>query len=528
MSTDKKAKDFSTFIVYPTDYKPISRIQDYICYNSKKSTFLLTNPYYDIPETNPKYIYKHPSDITIDDAKTSSTNTSDTTSKVSEPAVIEKSIFDIDDLSLDFGITEPATTTVKYGGAMIKPKTYSTAKFKDTAAPPTLDSIISEQFVKLLSPRLVFNDASTETVKNKFTIAYGVLDEHHRLTKKEYVLRAPFEYSTFQKKSIKCNLSPIDIHKIDMYLTLLEYQSIYVSELIQLALLFQLDLKALVNNNYSSVDAAVANNEFITIIVNEVNRKLSKIDSKLDHIKISPDYISSFINPPCYKRTEKDIIRATAVSDIEHTFRTPLEQVAKSITALKYSTDKEIKTLAKRLFIDSISYNSTFKLSLKEFQHMWITFYGISEKKHVNLIPNNKLVIYPKVNEISGTTFTGKWLSLPVIFNTNTSKFPTLRHISAEKLEPVSAVTVAEMFRIDLESPEYYNNRKYYFSEGCIYLTPRFYLGYGSNWNPGMQWIVDKYILVKSVGNRSSSRIYNDIDTISGLFEESPKVKSLK
>ena len=206
-----------------------------------------------------------------------------------------------------------------------------------------------------------------------------------------------------------------------------------------------------------------------------------------------------------------------------------MEQLMESITSLNYNNDKSIKNLAKRLYNTNISYNSTYTLSLSEFQNMWISFYYNAEESRLQLRPSSKLVIYNRQDTISGGSSTGKWLGIPIIFNVDSKSTTTLQHISATKLEPITAKTMSTMFRVDLSKPELYNNRKYYFCEGCLYLRPRLRMLFGDYCYPNFNWTVDKYVLVKQQSSRSAtSRIYDDIDTISGLFNESPKLTDLK
>lgn len=505
-----KSDDNCVFIVYPTEYKPISYIQDYLIYDDKRSTFLLSNPFYDLPNTPVINIYKHISDIPFTPKTTNP-------QPPKEQSALEQSNFNIDDFATEFGL-EPAETSLTVGGG----------RTAFTNEPPTLANLRDRKFTQLISPKLYFNKGDSN-ITNNFTIAYGILNEQKKLTKKAYIIRAPFSAEAFSRSSIKCSLTPSDVHKVDMYLTLLEHQTLFVSELMQLALLFQVDITTLTNSNYRSSVYSLANNEFVSAIVSEINRKLSRISESLPHISVPEQYLNSFINPPTYLRTSSGIIRANTVYDTEDAYLTPLEQLSKSIIKLNYQSDKDIKTLAKRLHNTNTHYNSTYTLTLAEFQTMWLVFYSNAMQDYNYLRPSNRLVLYSRQNLVTGTTSPNKWLSIPINFNTKASRSApkTFRHKTADKLEQITSKTVAELFRVDLSTPELYNSRKFYFCEGCIYLRPHFRLLYGQSCYPSIVWNVDKYILVRQRSNESS-RIYNDVETISELFNESPKLTSLK
>ena len=528
----KKEYDPSVFVVYPTEYKPITYIQDYLIYNSSSSTYLLSNPFYELPSVATTNTFKHPSDLT-DKNKTNTQSTYDPFSATSSDTTPSaNSILDTDDFENIFGISAPETTSIKLNGGAVRTSSStpgsSDKSYKST--PPSLALIQSDEFITLTAPQLYFNRAPNKPSAN-FTIAYGILDDNKRLTKKEYVLRAPFDFKSVTKSSVKCSLSPGDIHKIDMYILLLEHQTLFVTELLYIALLFQIDLPSITNSGYRSSAFHLANNEFVTTLISEVNRKLQQISPSLTPITISDKYLNSFVNPPSYARKSNSTIRAETTNDTTDCFLTPLEQLSNSLIALHYSTDRDVRTLAKRIHNSSLSYITSYTLSLPEFQNIWITFYGNVLQRANLLRPNSRLVIYNKQNAITGNTSAGKWLTIPVTFNTNNvfkskSKRPTLRHISAEKLETVTTKTIAEMFRINLSQPELYNNRKYYFGEGCIYLRPKLRLMYNTNCYPCIVWNVEKYILVRQ--KKNTSRVYNDIDAISGLFNDSPKLADLK
>ena len=526
----KKEHDPSVFVVYPTEYKPITYIQDYLIYNSSSSTYLLSNPFYELPSVGTANTFKHPSDI-VDKNKTKTQPAYDPFSATSSDTTPSaNSILDTDDFENIFGISAHETTSIKLNGGSVKtpsstPSSAESSKFN----PPSLALIQSDEFTSLTAPQLYFNRAPNN-ISSNFTIAYGILDDNKRLTKKEYVLRAPFDFKSVTKSSVKCSLSPGDIHKIDMYILLLEHQTLFVTELLYIALLFQIDLPSITNSSYRSSAFHLANNEFVTTLIAEVNRKLQQISPSLTPISISDKYLNSFVNPPSYTRTSNSIIRAETTNDATDCFLTPLEQLSNSLIALHYSTDRDVRTLAKRIHNSSLSYIPSYTLSLPEFQNIWITFYGNVLQRANLLRPNSRLVLYNKQNAITGNTSSGKWLTIPVTFNTklskSSSKRPTLRHISAEKLETVTTKTIAELFRINLSQPELYNNRKYYFGEGCIYLRPKLRLMYNTNCYPCIVWNVEKYILVKQ--KKNTSRVYNDIEVISGLFNDSPKLANLK
>ena len=530
--TDQQ-RSYQTTIVYPTEYKPIEYIQDYLMYDQHKSTFLIANPFWDIPEVDTKYIFKA---ITDKPKYKSSKSTLPSTFSKTPPNQPSNGFsggfstsFNLNDVNLDIDFSDiyntSSTTTMRVGG--------SSAPTDISSQEPTLNSLQSSTFIKLCAPYMLFNEPSSAAPTSNFTIAYGLLDQSHKLIKKEYIIRVPFDYESFNKSSVKCTVSPGDIHKIDMYMHMLEHQTTYVTELLLICLLFQINITTLSNNNFRSERSIQANNEFISIIISEVNRKLHQISPKLPQITASMDYIKAFINPPTYMRvkdrTSTTIIRATSVHDTTHVYQTPLEQLMESIKQLHYHLDEEVKTLASRLYNTNTVYNSTYSISMEEFQHLWIIFYALAEKTTTTHCPSSRLVIYNKTNPTTGAQQQNKWFSIPIHFNIqskNTFKRVTLQHLSANKLQPLTHQSLAQMFNIKLDQPDFYNNRKYYNCEGCIYLTPRLHITFGPCYHPGFTWNVEKFILVKK--HASVSRIYNDMDTISDLFNDSPKLTSLK
>ena len=529
---------YHTTVVYPTEYKPIEYIQDYLMYDKHKSTFLIANPFWDIPEATTRNIFKALSDRPK------------TTSKSSLPSTFSKkppnqpsngfsggfnTSFNLNDIGLDIDFSDiyntSSTSSVHVGG--------STAPSYLQSSEPTLNDLQSTTFIKLCAPYLLFNNTTSPAQRSaptsNFTIAYGLLDKSRKLIKKEYIIRVPFDYESFNKSSVKCTLSPGDIHKIDMYMHILEHQTTYITELLLICLLFQINITTLSNTSFRSERSMQANNEFISTIVSEVNRKLQQISPKLPQISAPMDYIKSFINPPTYKRIKDPssstarIIRAASIHDTNHTFQTPLEQLMKSIKQLHYHLDEEVKTLASRLYNANTIYNSTYSITLEEFQHLWIIFYALAEKTTTTHCPSSRLVIYNKTDPITGTQQQNKWFSMPIHFNVNAKnnyKRVTLQHLSADRLSPLTHQSLASMFNIKLDQPDFYNNRKYFDAEGCIYLTPKLHMTFGPSFHPGFNWNVDKFILVKK--HATTSRIYNDMDTISELFNDSPKLTSLK